>query len=74
MGKVVIEVYGGVAEVTSNPDNVEVEILDWDDFKEWGRLIGEHCDVCGRDTEDTVRTDGDSIRCIRHYYNGKGDS
>jgi hypothetical protein len=31
MSKVVIEVYGGVADVTSNPDNVEVVIIDHDD-------------------------------------------
>jgi hypothetical protein len=30
LAKVVIEVLGGVAEVTSNPDNVEVEIIDHD--------------------------------------------
>jgi hypothetical protein len=29
-GKVVIEVLGGVAEVTSRPDNIEVEIVDHD--------------------------------------------
>jgi hypothetical protein len=29
-GKVVIEVLGGVAEVTSQPDNIEVEIIDHD--------------------------------------------
>ena len=30
LGKVVIEVYGGVAEVTQNPDGVDVEIIDHD--------------------------------------------
>lgn len=30
IGKVVIEVYGGVAAVTSKPDDIEVEILDHD--------------------------------------------
>lgn len=30
IGKVVIEVLGGVAEVTSQPDGVEVEIIDHD--------------------------------------------
>jgi hypothetical protein len=29
-GKVVIEVLGGVAEVTSKPDDIEVEIIDHD--------------------------------------------
>jgi hypothetical protein len=29
-GKVVVEVLGGVAEVTSKPDNIEVEIVDHD--------------------------------------------
>jgi hypothetical protein len=29
-GKVVVEVLGGVAEVTSKPDNIEVEIIDHD--------------------------------------------
>jgi hypothetical protein len=29
-GKVVIEVLGGVAEVTAKPDNIEVEIIDHD--------------------------------------------
>lgn len=31
MAKVLIEVAGGVAEVICNPDNVEVEIIDWGD-------------------------------------------
>lgn len=30
VGKVVVEVWGGVAEVTSNPERVEVEIIDHD--------------------------------------------
>lgn len=30
LAKVVIEVLGGVAEVTSKPDDVEVEIIDHD--------------------------------------------
>jgi hypothetical protein len=30
IGKVVIEVYGGVAAVTSKPDDIEVEIIDHD--------------------------------------------
>ncbi len=29
-GKVVVEVLGGVAEVTSKPDNIDVEIIDHD--------------------------------------------
>jgi hypothetical protein len=31
--KVVIEVYGGVAEVTSCPDDVDVEIIDHDNLE-----------------------------------------
>lgn len=31
MAKVLIEVSGGVAQVICNPENVEVEIIDWDD-------------------------------------------
>jgi hypothetical protein len=30
MAMVLIEISGGVAAVTCNPDNVEVEIIDWD--------------------------------------------
>jgi hypothetical protein len=30
IGKVVIEVYGGVAAITSKPENIEVEIIDHD--------------------------------------------
>jgi hypothetical protein len=30
MDKVIVEVLGGVAEVTSNPDNVDIEIIDHD--------------------------------------------
>lgn len=30
MSKVIVEVRGGVAEVTSNPDNIDIEIIDWD--------------------------------------------
>jgi len=30
IGKVIVEVYGGVAEITSKPENVEVEIIDHD--------------------------------------------
>lgn len=30
MGKVIIEVLGGVAEITANPDNVDIEIIDHD--------------------------------------------
>ncbi len=34
IGKVVIEVYGGVAAVTSKPEHVEVEIIDHDNEEE----------------------------------------
>ncbi len=34
VGKVVIEVYGGVADVTSKPDGIEVEIIDLDNDSE----------------------------------------
>jgi hypothetical protein len=33
MARVLIEVSGGVAEVTWNPDNVEIEIVDWDNVE-----------------------------------------
>ena len=33
LGKVLIEVYGGVAAVTSNPSGVEVEIVDHDNVE-----------------------------------------
>lgn len=36
VGKVVIEVYGGVADVTSKPDDIEVEIIDHDNEMDEG--------------------------------------
>lgn len=32
--KVIVEVSGGEAKVTSCPDEVQVEIIDWDNLKE----------------------------------------
>ena len=34
--RVVVEVSGGVAEVTDCPDEVEVEIIDWDNQRDNG--------------------------------------
>ncbi len=36
VGKVIIEVYGGVADVTSKPDDIEVEIIDHDNEMDEG--------------------------------------
>ncbi len=41
MSKVIVEVSGGVAQVTSNPDGVQVEIVDWDDINERIAEIGD---------------------------------
>ena len=35
--EVYIEVVGGVAHITSAPDDVDVYIIDWDEEKERGR-------------------------------------
>jgi len=39
--KVIVEILGGVAEVTSCPDNVEVEIIDHDILKDIKEVIVE---------------------------------
>lgn len=31
MAKVLIEILGGVPRITHNPDNVEIEVIDWGD-------------------------------------------
>lgn len=42
--KVIISVSGGMADVISQPENVEVTIIDWDNIE------GGGCPVCGNHT------------------------
>lgn len=57
MSLIIVEVLGGIADVTKCPEGIDVCIIDWDS------LENGQCPFCGNDSFDGISDDKYCISC-----------